>query len=184
MNNKSIHIAIIKNDLVELKKCIKNGTDINSKGEYNCTPLHYACQNGNFEIIEFLVSNLANINMKNSYSTYYPIFDAITATNDKNVYDIIKLLLDNGADINSIDSFGNTLLHYAVEKENIALVQLLLTSGCKVNQTKRHDKDTALHYAYFQKNKQIISMLIDAGANIHALNLYNKQARNYLETAI
>jgi ankyrin repeat protein len=56
--------------------------------------------------------------------------------------------------------------------------------GCDINQTQRHDKDTALHYAYFQNNEEIISRLIKAGAKVDALNIYGKTAINYLEVVV
>jgi ankyrin repeat protein len=180
MKDKSIHISVIKNQIKKLNKYLANGVDVDSKGEYNCTPLHYACQEGNIEIVKILLKNGADVNIQNRYSTFYPLFDAITSDNEDNYYPIIKLLIDAKADINSIDSFGNTILYYAIEKENIELIKLLISLGCDINRGSRYDKDSALHYAYFQKNEQIANLLIEAGADIKHLNLYNRRPISYL----
>lgn len=181
MKDRDIHFNAINNNIIELKKNIEDGVDIDVLGEYASTPLHYACREGNFEIVKFLIEEGANVNLKNNYSTIYPIFDAIGSINNQKKYlSIIKLLIENGADINKVDSFGNTLLYHAIEKENIELIKLLIQLGCDVNQVSRHDKDSALHYAYFQKNREIISILIKSGANEEYLNIYNKTPRNYL----
>jgi Ankyrin repeat. len=63
----------------------------------------------------------------------------------------LKKALDNGADIKNSNSFGNTLLHYAVEKKNEDLIELFISVGCDINQTFRHDKDTPLALRLFSK---------------------------------
>ena len=181
MEDKEIHFNAIKNNIKGLEDNLKNSFDIDTLGEYACTPLHYACREGHFEMVDFLIKNGANVNSKNHYSTIYPIFDAITSTNNKKNYlSIIQLLIDNGADINRVDSFGNTLLYHAIEQEDIILIELLIQLGCDINHCSRHDKDTALHYAYFQKNRKIISILIENGADRKKLNIYNKTAESYI----
>jgi len=181
MKDISIHLNAMRNNIQALKNDIKEGLDIDSLGEYASTPLHYACREGNIEIIKLLIENGADVNLKNHYSTLYPIFDAITAMNNQKKYFlIIQLLIENGADIKKVDSFGNTLLYYAIEQENIPLIKFLIQLGCDINHVSRHDKDSVLHYAYFQKNREIISLLIEHGADVEHLNIYNKTPQSYL----
>jgi ankyrin repeat protein len=181
MKDTNIHFNAVNNNIAELKNNIKDGVDIDVLGEYASTPLHYACREGNLEIVNFLIEQGANVNSKNHYSTIYPIFDAINSRNNqKNYFLIIQSLIESGVDINKTDSFGNTLLYHAIEEENMKLIELLIQLGCDINQVSRHDKDSALHYAYFQKNRKIISMLINSGANQEHLNIYNKTPRHYL----
>ena len=181
MKDMPIHFNAIHNNIKELKKNITEGSNIDSLGEYASTPLHYACREGHIEIVKFLIENGADVNIKNHYSTIYPLFDAITGTNNqKNNFLIIQLLIDNRADVKKTDSFGNTLLYHAIEQENITLIELLIQLGCDINHVSRHDKDSVLHYAYFQKNREIISLLIENGANIEHLNIYNKTPQSYL----
>ena len=49
---------------------VENKSEINWRGGYFCTPLHYACENENvtFEIIKYMVEKKTNLNLKNSYS--------------------------------------------------------------------------------------------------------------------
>ena len=181
MKDRDIHFNAINNNITKLKKNIKDGVDVDVLGEYASTPLHYACREGNLEIINLLIKEGANVNSKNHYSTIYPLFDVINSMNNQKEYFlIIQLLIENGADINKVDSFGNTLLYHAIEKENIELIELLIQLDCDINQVSRHDKDSALHYAYFQKNREVISILINNGANQEQLNIYNKTPRDYL----
>ena len=181
MKDTSIHLNAIENNIKKLQENLKDGFNVDSLGAYASTPLHYACREGNFEVVKLLIENGANVNIKNDYSTIYPIFDAICSMSNKKSYlSIVQLLIENGADVKKIDSFGNTLLYHAIEQENIILIELLIQLGCDINHVSRHDKDSVLHYAYFQKNKKIISLLIEHGANIEHLNIYNKTPKSYL----
>lgn len=181
MRDREIHINAINNNIKELEKSIENGIDIDALGEYDSTPLHYACREGHLEAVNLLIKGGANVNAKNDYSTIYPIFEAINSVNNQeNYFLIIQSLIEGGADIDKVDSFGNTLLHHAIEKENRELIELLIQLGCDVNHGLRHDKDSALHYACFKKNREIISILINSGANQEHLNIYNKTPRDYL----
>jgi len=179
MKDKPIHISIIKNQIEELKKYLRQGVDVDILGEYDCTPLHYACREGNVEMLKLLINSDADVNKRSNYSTVYPIFDALSSFNDKNILSIVKLLINKGVNIDSVDSFGNTFFHYAVEKENVELIQLFIDSNCDINRTLRYDKDTPLHYAFFQKNREIILILVENGANTDQKNLYNKVPIDY-----
>jgi ankyrin repeat protein len=181
MKEKNIHVYSLKNQVGKVKNYLKHGGDVDSLGEYDSTPLHCACREGNIEIVKLLIKYGADVNCQNRYSTIYPIFDVLASTTITDSLPIIQLLIEEGADIKVVDSFGNTLLHYAIEKEMIELVKLSISLGCDIDFTERHDKDTPLHYAYLQKNEEIIDYLIKHGANNKKLNIYNKTAESYQE---
>ena len=58
-----------------------------------------------------------------------PLLVAIRDTN----YELIDLLLKNGADLNEADDTGQTPLLVAVAKKNYHLVQKLLDAGANIN---------------------------------------------------
>ncbi len=47
--------------------------------------------------------------------------------------EIIKMLLDGGADVNYSDRSGRTPLHWAMEARDLALVDLLVSRGVTAN---------------------------------------------------
>ena len=63
-----------------------------------------------------------------------------------NRINVVRLLLDTGADINAQDTDGNTALTNASHRGNIEIVRLLLDRGADVN-IKDEDDVTALWYA-------------------------------------
>jgi ankyrin repeat protein len=180
MRDKSIHLYTLKNQVDKVKNYLNKGGEVDAFGEYNSTPLHYACREGNIEIVKLLLDFGADIDAKNSYSTIYPIFDTLSSKKLDNTLLIIELLIDKGADKDVVDSFGNTLLHQAIEKESMELIEYFIQLGCDVNATERHDKDTPLHYACLQNNREMVDYLIINGADKEKLNLYNRTAESYL----
>ncbi len=84
------------------------------------------------------------------------------------------LLLDQGADVNATDQFGNTSLHLAVRYPD--LVRLLLERGARVG-ARNAFGDTPLHRAV--GDKRIVELLLTAGADATARNLFDKTPLDY-----
>jgi len=59
---ESIHEAVQKGDLQDVKRHLNRGAALNSRDENGCTPLHIAAFYGQKEIAEFLISKGADIN--------------------------------------------------------------------------------------------------------------------------
>src|SRR5262245_3895143 len=51
--------------------------------------------------------------------------------------DVIRALLRNGVDVNSIQADGTTALHWAVQRNDLAAVQLLLHGGANARTANR-----------------------------------------------
>lgn len=51
--------------------------------------------------------------------------------------DIVKLLLDNGADVNILDTFGHTALQYASFRDFTSIVNLLLDKNGNIGKGPR-----------------------------------------------
>jgi ankyrin repeat protein len=82
---------------------------------------------------------------------------------------ILYVLLSKTSEecINLLDGHGKSALDLAIEKNDRALVSLLITNGAKI---KSRDKDgrTPLHRAVCSGNWNIVRMLIDQDADPHA----------------
>lgn len=79
--------------------------------------------------------------------------------------DILKMLLEKGADVNCISHSGWTPLHHAVSHQRESNIILLLENGAAVN-IKTIYGDTALHFAIMRENIAIVKTLLDHGADV------------------
>jgi hypothetical protein len=85
----------------------------------------------------------------------------------------MKVLLDNGADINAKDHNGYTPLLVAASNDQVEVVNWLLDderdAKADVNE-KDSDGQTALHLAVLNEDVEIVKVLIDNGATIDELS--------------
>ena len=79
----------------------------------------------------------------------------------ENHFDVIKILVENNADINKPDIFGKTCLMTSID--NIEILKFLLDHGAMVN-VKDEQKKTALQYAIENEKWEAAEILKCYGA--------------------
>jgi ankyrin repeat protein len=82
---------------------------------------------------------------------------------------VARLLLEKGADLESKDKYGNTLLLGAVFKGQEAVVRFLLENGADL-ESKNNDGSTPLIVAVFKKHEALIRLLLEKGADLESKN--------------
>ncbi|MBO7238190.1 MAG: ankyrin repeat domain-containing protein [Elusimicrobiaceae bacterium] len=78
--------------------------------------------------------------------------------------DTVKLLLDNGADIDKRVNGASPLI-WATLHERADMVRILLRYHCNVN-ARDNFNNTALDYALIGRNDQILELLLEHGAHV------------------
>jgi ankyrin repeat protein len=88
--------------------------------------------------------------------------------------EIVRMLLEKGADVNAKDNSRSTALHWAIgtgKPRSVEVVRMLLEKGADVN-AKNNVKHTALHDAVRNSNNvAMIRMLLEQGAEVNAKHL-------------
>ena len=64
---------------------------------------------------------------------------------------------------------GETALHYAVEKDNIEIVEKLLDAGAEVN-AKSFNGNTPLHWVTDKDQREMAEVLLRKGADVYIEN--------------
>lgn len=88
---------------------------------------------------------------------------------------ILKLLLDNGADINVVNTKNNSALILAIGKSFEKAAELLIERGADVNIVGQNS-ETALTWAVDKNFEKIVQSLADKGADINHKNKYGVPA--------
>lgn len=150
--NNPISAAIERAERYEVIKCIteKHITLINSQDKIGRTPLHFAVNKENLEVMKMLLANGADANIKtNQYST------VLHFCIDIEDIEFAKLVIEQ-MDEQNID--GDTVLILASICNNVPMVELLLKNDANVNIKNIHNKN-ALDYAKELCHKDIIKLL-------------------------
>ena len=135
-----------------------NVHQLNSVGD---TPLHYLCNNPKTELstVELLLKKGgAQVNLTNLWGES-PLYVLVKQSRVR--YTILNLLLNEGADVNQGDLFGNTPFHVVATKcSDVVVFQLLLDHGANINQ-RNNAEWTALRMCL---NPEVVSFLLQKGA--------------------
>jgi len=120
--------AILREQIELVESLIQNGSDVNAKGNYDNTPLHWwAVGSKNIEIANTLISYGANVNAQNKDGNS-PLHWA--AHYCKNV-EVTQFLVSQGADVNAKGKCDKTPLDLAQECGNATVVEYLINIGAR-----------------------------------------------------
>ena len=78
---------------------------------------------------------------------------------------IVKMLLENGADVNLGNNIGATALHFASEHGHREVVELLLGNGANINLADKEGA-TALHTASEEGYEKVVALLLERRAKV------------------
>ncbi len=112
--NTFLGIACEHNYYKTVKFLIDMGCDINLKNFFGLTPLMQATQCNNIEIVELLIKNNANVNLKDKFDKTALI--RLCDSSNCGQISTMLLLLQNNADITIRDYNGKTAYDYASER--------------------------------------------------------------------
>lgn len=159
LEGKTPLIIAVGNSYIDTAKIlIENGADVNAIDFEGWSALSYAVNNGDIEIAKLLLTNKAKIKDELLIAIKSPIVESRI--------NIIKLLIDNKANINYTDEDEFTPLNIAIEIGDMELTKFLITNGANVNSLMQ-DGVSLIGYAIAQNNMDLLQILIENGANVN-----------------
>lgn len=187
--------AIRNNDIASLRSLVKTA-DVNVKDQRETTPLMYAAAYGSMDAMKLLLDAGADVNAKNAFAATALLWCAndlgkvrllvakgadvnarskqaqtplLVAAAHDGASEIVKLLLEKGADAAARGPLNSTALLAATEANDTATVGLLLQKGADVN-AKDLIGQTALMSAASFGNLAVMKMLLAKGADVNVLS--------------
>ncbi|XP_058610068.1 histone-lysine N-methyltransferase EHMT2 isoform X3 [Onychostoma macrolepis] len=157
--------AIVNNHVDVVKYLIQSGACVYHAEEDGSTGLHHAAKLGNLEVVMLLLSTgQVDLNAQDS-GGWTPI---IWAAEHRHI-DVIRALLNRGADVTLRDKEMNVCLHWASFAGSAEIAELVLNAGCPLSSVNLHG-DTPLHIAAREGYIDCVTLFLSRGADIDIMN--------------
>ena len=185
--NKDIVLDLLKYTNINIDSKLDMKVSVNGWYLGGASPLMLASFLGNNEIVNILIENNADLKAKDSIDGGVAIHlaaangknDVITSllkkddtiinikddkgntplhwASMKDKVDTMKLLIDNGADIEAVDVDNWTALHYAAAFASLDAVNVLLEAGAN-KEAKTKDDSVAAYYARTEEIMKVLAL--------------------------
>jgi ankyrin repeat protein len=161
-----------------VKYLLKNGADVKPNGSNVATPLHFAARYFRIDLAKILIKHGADINAIDNRNCQTPLEYAITSQYSNDFSDdtifindncnMVKFLIDNGANINAKNSQGQTPLIVAIIEKQYKIAILLLKKGAEINiQDDYGTSPLFLACSCCNRNSDLIKALLKKGADVN-----------------
>lgn len=183
--------AIENNDYQKAERLIKSSNaDIDSVPYTNFiilavtersvySPLETAINHGNLDILRLLIQHGASVNRQKDLDfgrdPESPLTLAALSTS-ANRLEMIKLLVEQGADIN-FEAYGDNAMANSVRREandNIEIIEFFESLGVPLD--RKYGDGTLLHIACYEGNSAVIRYLVKRGLDVNEKNSYGSSA--------
>jgi len=185
----ALHLASRNGHLEVVEFLLSKGVDINLQNNFSCTPLSLAVSHGHLEIVKFLIRHGSDVNERDNLGTS-PLLSAVMVLpfldekgqdvsgnysvrklgDDRYRKEIIKLLIEEGADVNAANEEGETPLWTASLHGDKEIVELLIKIGADVNTYDNKYRITPLHMVAELGQIEIVELLLENGAYINPIS--------------
>ncbi len=169
--NLELENAVKNNNYPKVQELITQGVDLNHVDWEGMTPLMLAAESGYTDLVEVLLKNNAAVDFADT-NTDVPGYDSDTALIHASRYGhikSIKMLLENGANINLVNKHGDSALMYAVANNRTKSIEILLENNADTS-IENNWHHTALMSAAYCGHEDAIEILLKKDVDINGAN--------------
>jgi len=183
-----LHVAIIHGCNEAVAELLRCGANPNVRSATQWTPLHYAVQTQNKDVVTTLLAPLYHVDINaHTGKKYWTVSDQgdyvsplIVAVQTGN-FEIVKQLIEHGAHINSSGIWGGwhpvkSPLYLAAENGYTEIAELLLDHGAVL--CEEIDKLTPLHIAVEKGHEAVVALFLSR------LSIMSKHINSALSCAV
>ncbi|KAI1771105.1 ankyrin repeat-containing domain protein [Hypoxylon cercidicola] len=147
-----------KLDLVQW--LLTSGADTNVLDRNNKYALYYATRNAHIDVVDALLQKGAKMDLVHASGEEPLLFNAISCP------EIMRLLLDSGADANLVSSQGKTALNMASRYGMVEVAKILLEKGADINHKDRYGWAPIFDAVGYCPNVALTRLLAENGAEM------------------
>jgi ankyrin repeat protein len=148
---------------------LENGAELDSKDEDNRTALWWTAWLGHESTARLFLEKGAKVDSKDKKTGQTPLSAAVS----EGYGALVELLIQNGAEVDSIDGFGQTPLSAAAQRGQRTIMILLLKKEASVNSEDSSGK-TPLHLTAEEGHEAVVELLVEKNATLDSQS-YNGQ---------
>jgi len=150
-DDTALTAAAARGDSQIIGVLLKRGADVNAKGRNNWTALLLALEGERLEAADLL---LAQPNVELKAETPQGMTALMLAVWHQRA-DVVRILLQRGADVNHQDKEGDTPVHGAAWVGNLQILQMLLDAGANPNVKNKLGGTPLMWAASYGQNEEI-----------------------------
>lgn len=175
---RPLHTAVQSaRDPATIKVLLQAGAALRGRNEQDYTPLHKAAQRGTPAIVRTLLEAGAQVDMRASGFEvdwgwdWTPLHLAALSNPDP---EVVRVLLDAGADAGARGFYGQTPLHMAANRDDPMVATLLLEAGADVHAREWMGRTPLHEAAASTEDPAVIDLLLEAGADLQAVGSHGE----------
>ncbi|XP_078581346.1 death-associated protein kinase 1-like [Branchiostoma floridae x Branchiostoma japonicum] len=174
MDGAGFEMAVLREDVQTVRRCLQAGRDVNHRFPNGWTALHVASIYGKTEIVELLLQHNADVEAREKYGG-----TALHVASLNGNTKIVELLLQHHADVEARGNHGRTALHEASSNGKTKTAKLLLQHDADV-EARDNDGRTALHLSCKNGKTELEKLLIQHGADVDAKGKDGRKPLDYV----
>ncbi len=168
--NKSVEKLIdaaMYGNLKQVQELIASGVDVNKIATCNRTTLSLSIQGGKIPVIQALLDAGADPNLPDEtddgLAANSPLAEAASTFFATNRSEMVRLLIQRGANVNQQDAEGRTALMHTLRYSDIEVTKILVEANADLD-IRDNNGNTVLMMAELEKSTKIANILKQAGA--------------------
>lgn len=167
-------LAVLLNDNALIEPFLDENINFDQYKGYVFSPLYIAVLNGNWNLVNHLIEKGATVDASmnnrsdcNIEMLMEPIlFSPIIREAPKQ----LQLLIDNGGDVNAIETTGDALVTLAAMSSKPTILEIFIKAKANIHAKEVNYGNSLLHLSVFAKKKLNTEQLLRAGLNPNVVN--------------
>ncbi|EMT67993.1 Ankyrin-1 [Fusarium odoratissimum] len=147
---------------------LEKGADPNARDSDDIPVIGAAVDGGHTNMVKWLVEASAEVNVTYFEAKSTPLHEATAYP------EMVRLLLQHGADISKVNAYSRTALNYAICANSLAAVQIMLEETKAKSDLGAANIEPDLRAAVSSGWTEVVEALLEAGADVNAVDEENK----------